>query len=88
MSNVVVDDRSDWMDGHCNRATESTLRGPPDPWHASCTRETFMRQTYNECGCGCEQDESCPEYVDCQPGSGGDPLCTDTETRPYTVRAE
>ena len=24
----------------------------------------------NECGCGCEQAESCPEWVNCQPGAG------------------
>ena len=23
----------------------------------------------NDCGCGCEQDKTCPEYVNCQPGA-------------------
>jgi hypothetical protein len=39
----------------------------------------------NACGCGCEQDASCPEWVDCMPPAT-DPLCT-TEGRakcPYT----
>ena len=43
---------------------------------------------HDECGCGCEQDESCPEFVDCEPGGELDPLCTDLTTCPLTERAE
>lgn len=53
-----------------------------------CTGST----TYfaNDCGCGCEQDASCPPSVDCMPGSGtSDPLCTQEGQLqcPYTIRA-
>ena len=44
----------------------------------------------NGCGCGCEQDASCPEFVDCMPGPGTpDPLCgvEGAQRCPYTVRA-
>jgi len=40
----------------------------------------------NECGCGCEQPETCPEFVDCMPGGQVDPLCSSDEC-PYTTRA-
>lgn len=41
----------------------------------------------NACGCGCEQDASCPQYVDCMPGPGAlNSLCS-TSSCPYTVRA-
>src|SRR5690606_37854255 len=33
----------------------------------------------DDCGCGCEQDASCPEYVDCMPGSDVDPRCSDPD---------
>jgi hypothetical protein len=46
---------------------------------------------FNSCGCGCEQDASCPQYVDCMPGPGTqDPLCSSTGANdrcPYTTRA-
>ena len=46
---------------------------------------------FNSCGCGCEQDASCPQYVDCMPGPGTqDPLCATTggqDRCPYTTRA-
>lgn len=32
----------------------------------------------NECGCGCEQDPDCPNYIDCMPG-GADARCSDLE---------
>jgi hypothetical protein len=40
----------------------------------------------NQCGCGCEQDASCPQYVDCMPGGPVDPLCASNNC-PYTLRA-
>jgi hypothetical protein len=40
----------------------------------------------NECGCGCEQPDSCPEFVGCLPGGNVDPLCNSEEC-PYTSRA-
>ncbi|HKO52105.1 MAG TPA: hypothetical protein VJV79_30555 [Polyangiaceae bacterium] len=41
----------------------------------------------DECGCGCEQPEACPDSVNCQPGSGSQSeLCTSTEC-PFTGRA-
>ena len=49
---------------------------------------------FNDCGCGCEQDASCPDWVDCMPGVDGwkkpDPLCSsDGRSRcPYTLRAK
>jgi hypothetical protein len=46
---------------------------------------------FNSCGCGCQQDASCPQYVDCMPGPGtSDPLCgaTGADDRcPYSPRA-
>jgi hypothetical protein len=43
----------------------------------------------NECGCGCEQSSSCPEYVDCMPGVGPEnPLCDPSNDQcPYSDRA-
>jgi len=43
----------------------------------------------NDCGCGCEQDSSCPEFVNCQPRIDDvplSPLCSDKLTCPYTQR--
>jgi hypothetical protein len=37
----------------------------------ACTGNTTMFQ--NACGCGCEQDPSCPEWFDCMPPSPCDP---------------
>ena len=28
----------------------------------------------NDCGCGCQQDRSCPEWFDCMDGSSCDPV--------------
>jgi hypothetical protein len=41
---------------------------------------------FNECGCGCEQDSSCPEWVDCMPGPTPNPQCGQDflTTCPYT----
>jgi hypothetical protein len=41
---------------------------------------------HNDCGCGCEQDASCPEFVDCMPGSDPKPGCSSEERArcPYT----
>jgi hypothetical protein len=43
----------------------------------------------NDCGCGCEQDASCPDFVDCMPGSEPKPGCSQEERErcPYTVIA-
>lgn len=48
----------------------------------------YSRYFINDCGCGCEQDPTCPESVDCTPGQGTmDPLCSADSTRcPYTIR--
>jgi hypothetical protein len=43
----------------------------------------------NDCGCGCQQDESCPQFVNCQPRIDDVPLsvlCSDKATCPYTQR--
>lgn len=41
----------------------------------------------NSCGCGCEQDASCTQYVDCMPGPATpNPLCS-SSLCPYTLRA-
>ena len=31
----------------------------------------------NSCGCGCEQDPSCPEWFNCMPGPGSEPCDTE-----------
>lgn len=43
----------------------------------------------NDCGCGCQQDPSCPRVVDCMPGGAQNSLCTPAgQARcPYTLRA-
>lgn len=39
----------------------------------------------NACGCGCEQDESCPQYIDCMPPA---PNCeADHEKCPFSMLA-
>lgn len=40
----------------------------------------------NDCGCGCEQDPSCPEYVDCMPPTPCD-MDKIHEDCPYTIIA-
>lgn len=51
----------------------------------TCQTNTTMFS--NECGCGCEQDSTCPEFVDCMPGPGTRPaLCSNTSC-PFTTRA-
>lgn len=40
----------------------------------------------DHCGCGCEQPDSCPEVIDCEPGGEMDPLCDSNEC-PYSTRA-
>jgi len=42
------------------------------------------------CGCGCEQDLTCPAFIDCMPGPGvPDPRCSTTGPVPcpYSTRA-
>jgi hypothetical protein len=53
----------------------------------ACPENTVSFQ--NDCGCGCEQDESCPDFVDCMPGSDPKPGCSaeERELCPYTVIA-
>ncbi len=51
-----------------------------------CPSQTSMFS--NDCGCGCEQDSTCPRYVDCMPGpSVSNPLCAADGRCPYTIRA-
>lgn len=51
----------------------------------TCEANTTMFS--NACGCGCEQDSTCPEFVDCMPGPGTrSPLCSNTSC-PFTLRA-
>jgi hypothetical protein len=40
----------------------------------------------NDCGCGCEQDSSCPEWIDCMPGPDPNPQCSQEfmDRCPYT----
>ncbi len=42
----------------------------------------------NDCGCGCEQPTSCPEWVNCQPGQDRVSALCNSEECPYTVRAQ
>jgi hypothetical protein len=42
---------------------------------------------FNDCGCGCEQDSSCPEYLNCMPGGDVPPECSDETACPFTPRA-
>jgi hypothetical protein len=52
----------------------------------ACPENTTMFG--NACGCGCQQDASCPQVVDCMPGPGtSNPLCSDSRQCPYTTRA-
>jgi hypothetical protein len=42
------------------------------------------------CGCGCRQDVTCPDYIDCEPTGSSvprDPRCSDQSVCPYTIRA-
>jgi hypothetical protein len=51
----------------------------------------FTDMFTNECGCGCEQRSSCPEWVNCEPGSSPrDPLCAmaPDDPCPFTERAQ
>ncbi|MGC4087148.1 MAG: hypothetical protein QM756_04440 [Polyangiaceae bacterium] len=53
----------------------------------ACSAETSYFG--NDCGCGCEQDPSCPQTVNCQPRSDGvelSPLCADKLSCPFTQR--
>ncbi len=44
---------------------------------------------HNDCGCGCEQDRSCPAVIDCSPSPEPNPRCSQEklERCPYTVIA-
>ena len=54
----------------------------------ACPDNTTFFQS--DCGCGCEQRSSCPQYVACTPGAASiDPLCDPSSADcPYTLRAE
>jgi hypothetical protein len=42
----------------------------------------------DSCGCGCQQNSNCPDYVNCQPGPGPtSALCADNSICPYSIRA-
>jgi hypothetical protein len=81
--------------GKCNPATEFNRE------YVATNPKTCMLIDYacpantkgfgNECGCGCEQPSTCPEFVDCAPSSNlepPDPLCNSPGTCPYTLRAQ
>jgi hypothetical protein len=43
----------------------------------------------NDCGCGCEQDPACPEYIHCEPRLEPDtidPRCSDRTVCPLSLR--
>ncbi|HWP07486.1 MAG TPA: hypothetical protein VNN72_17160, partial [Polyangiaceae bacterium] len=44
---------------------------------------------HNDCGCGCEQDVTCPPTIDCSPGPEPNPNCTEEALAqcPYSTRA-
>ena len=78
--------------GTCNPSTDYNL-------HYASTNVTQCQAldfvcptntTYfsNACGCGCQQSASCPQNVDCMPGTGTlSSLCSDNTICPYTTRA-
>jgi hypothetical protein len=49
----------------------------------ACPEHTLGFSDY--CGCGCEQPDTCPEFIDCAPGGDVDPLCESNEC-PYSQR--
>lgn len=40
----------------------------------------------DECGCGCEQEATCPRYIDCMPGSDVHTGCSDSAECPLSER--
>lgn len=78
--------------GTCNPSTEfnrhyaGTSPSQCQVIDYACPANTTMFS--NTCGCGCQQDASCSQYVDCMPGPGtSNPLCSDSSRCPYTLRA-
>jgi hypothetical protein len=70
----VGEHKGKWTDGACAACDPAT------EWYrqykytdlATCAVVKFYCQPYtvyfaNSCGCGCEQDASCPEVIDCEP---------------------
>jgi len=75
----------------CDPAAEMNRREYIGTSPAACATIRFTcieNTTYfaNDCGCGCEQDPSCPEWFNCMPGPGTPPCdVDDIETRcPYS----
>jgi hypothetical protein len=76
--------------GACNPEMEPD-RNYVGESRAECMVVRFQCPEYttmfsNDCGCGCEQDASCPDFVDCMPGSDPKPGCSEEERArcPYT----
>ncbi len=66
----------------CNPAAEMNRREYIGTSPAQCAAMDFIcpeNTTYfwNDCGCGCEQDPSCPEWFNCVPGPGTPPCDVD-----------
>jgi hypothetical protein len=67
----------------CDPANETHRRNYVGTSPASCAAMDFVctgNTTYffNQCGCGCEQDPSCPEWFDCMPGPNTTP-CNESD---------
>jgi hypothetical protein len=75
--------------GACNPTTEYNRHyvstGQCETIDYACPANTTMFG--NACGCGCQQDASCPQYVDCEPGTGTlAPMCSNYNQCPYSTR--
>jgi hypothetical protein len=95
ISDTGIDGNTGLIDGAaCNPEEEYQRRYVADsPAVCATIRYTCPDNTtgfQNDCGCGCEQRSSCPQYVNCMPGLGDtDPLCDMASVDcPYTIRAE
>jgi hypothetical protein len=90
-SSVPTDAGASVDAGQCNPATEYNRHYAATSTTA-CMVIDFACQSqtnafFNECGCGCEQASSCPEWVDCMPGPVTlNPLCSN-DNCPFTLRA-
>jgi hypothetical protein len=67
----------------CNPSEETNRREYVSTDVGRCAAVDFLcaeatTPFFNDCGCGCEQDATCPDWIDCMPG-GADPDCADLE---------